>query len=488
MCTSDPAYCFKLCSECKSRHVSMPEISLKTVTPVVTPQRRRTVSSSSQQSSCSDDNVSLKRHSSSSSNVFLDQDRPNFPANDPPTTPPDPPLDPPLGPDEVIHFLAPLLFVNEYPYKLFLGNYWILEPIIVLFLAFQTIASIFITLCEEGGAYSVFHDGLDISEFINRIITLLLRILVRVVAPFVFYRQLCSMSEAEKALEVKRKKDDYTLLRPKPVPCKQHVTLWSIVSHAVIFSVILLYLGAFLTAEERFKDNSICIKKLFQVQMPLLGMRLLVFFDCLSCFFILMLLGLVKDCYCIENRLSSTSKMYFDVVRKRWFRIDAFCYAIPPLLVLFTVVSLSYDKPITPAPDHQLDPGELEIWCFWMIVLSLLLFFGSATNWTAKIVTVIGNIVALCSALVFTVFQRVGKASFPPGSVVILLYCHLSMTTANLLYCLTKAHARHKSIKSKRFWLSLTFLVLLSVSLMAIVVREVIGLAKYLSRNGHKSV
>ena len=144
-------------------------------------------------------------------------------------------------------------------------------------------------------------------------------------------------------------------------------------------------------------------------------------------------------------------------------------------------MSLSYNKPITPAPDHQLHEGELEIWCFWMIVLPLLQFFGSSSNSTAKLVTVIGNVLVLfCAFLLFTTILGVAKASFPPGSSVIH-YSFLSMTTLNLLYCLTKAHARHKSIMSKRFWLSLSSLVFLVISLFAIVIREVISLAIFVS-------
>ena len=93
-------------------------------------------------------------------------------------------------PEDVIHILAPSLFEKEYPYKLFKHNYRILEPIIVLFLAFQTIASILITLCENGGAHAVFQDGFNLSQFINRIISLILRILVSVITPFLFYMQL----------------------------------------------------------------------------------------------------------------------------------------------------------------------------------------------------------------------------------------------------------------------------------------------------------
>ena len=459
MCTTNPGDCFVQCAKCRTRSKSESEISNN---PVI---RKCPLSLTRSLPMSTPLLTHCKEESSDSMNI-------SPPVIPPPPSPPPP--EPLPGPDEVIHVLAPSLFVKEYPYKLFLGNFWILEPIIVLFLAFQTLSSIFITLCENGGAYAVFHDGLDISEFINRVILLLLRILVRVAAPFVFYRQICSMAEAEKALQIRIKKEDYALPSPKPVPNHKRVTLWSITSHAVLFSIILLYLDAFLTAENRLNGNSICIKRIFQVQI---GMRLFVFCDYLSSFFILMLVGLVKDCYCIENRLSTANdSKYFDIVRRRWYRIDFFCYAIPLLLTLFSVISLGYNRSISPVPP-ELDASELEIWCFWLISLSLLLFFGSSTNWTARIVTVVGSILALCCAFFFTVVLGVEKVTFPPGCVVILIFCHISMTTINLLYCLTKAHGRHKKHKSKRFWFSLTCLVLLTISMFAIVVREVITLA-----------
>ena len=124
------------------------------------------------------------------------------------------------------------------------------------------------------------------------------------------------------------------------------------------------------------------------------SVTLFVFCDYLSCFFILMLVGLVKDCYYIENRLFTANDKYFDIVRQWWYRIDFFCYAIPLLLTLFSIVSLSYNRSISPVP-AKLNASGLEIWCFWLIVLSLL-FFGSSTNWTARVVTVVGNVLALC--------------------------------------------------------------------------------------------
>ena len=385
-------------------------------------------------------------------------------------------------PEVAIHVLAPSLFTNEYPYKLFLGNYKILELIIVLFLIFQTLASIFITLCEDRGAFAVFHDGLNIPEFINRTFTLLLRGLVRIIGPFVFYRQICSMAEAEKALYVKVKNDDdYRLPSPKPVAYEKHVTLWSIISHATIFSIILLYLDAFLTAEDRLRNRGICIREILEIQVPIIGMKLFVFCDCLACFFILILVGLVKDCYCIENRLSvAENSKYFSIIRKRWYRIDTSCYIFSSIIILFTLASLSYKRPLIPAPDHELGEGDLEMWCFWMIGLSLLLFFGSSTNWIAKYSTVLGNGAVLGCVFIFTAALKIDKIKFPPGSFIILMYSHLTITTINLLYCLMNTHYRHKKHKSVCFWLSLVFWIMLILCLFAMVVREVNNLAYFI--------
>ena len=283
-----------------------------------------------------------------------------------------PPQESQLLPEDVIHILAPSLFEKEYPYKLFQRNYWILEPVIVLFLSFQAVASILITLCEDGGAHVVFQDGFNLSQFINCIISFVLRILVRVITPFLFYMQLRRISKAEKKRVIRSKKEDFTPPThvQKPIKCKHHVTLWSIVPHAVIFSILLLYLDAFLTAEDRLRGRGICVTELFQIQIPMIGMQLFVFCDCLACFFILMLVGLVKDCYCIENRLSTeVQSKYFDLIRKRWRVIDILCYIIPATVILVTIVSLSC--PAIPPARHNPEPGDIERWSFWTITLSL---------------------------------------------------------------------------------------------------------------------
>ena len=56
------------------------------------------------------------------------------------------------------------------------------------------------------------------------------------------------------------------------MPYHEHVSLWSISSHAVIFSILLLYLAAFQIAENQLQGNHIiCVKKLFQFKVPLIG-------------------------------------------------------------------------------------------------------------------------------------------------------------------------------------------------------------------------
>ena len=158
----------------------------------------------------------------------------------------------------------------------------------------------------------MFYDGLNMSEFINRIITLLLRFLVRVLTPFIFYRQLYGISKSKKPLERKGKEES---CKRDLVVRHHYVTLISTVSHVVMFSAILLYLGAFLTVESQLKGSSMCIKELLQIQIPLIGVQVFVFMDCLATFFILMLVGLIKDCYCIENCLSTEyNSEYFEII------------------------------------------------------------------------------------------------------------------------------------------------------------------------------
>lgn len=289
------------------------------------------------------------------------------------------------------------------------------------------------------------------------------------------------MSKAEKKCVIRSKKDDFTPPpHIMPIKCKQYVTLWSIIPHAVIFSVLLFYLGAFLTAEVRLRGRGTCIRELFQIQVPMIGMQLFVFCDCLACFFILMLVGLIKDCYCIENRLSTEAQSkYFDLIRKRWEVIDTLCYTIPVTTILITTVSLSY--PTIPAR-HNLEPGDIEMWSFWTITLSLLLFFDSSSNLAAKLVTIISNIVVPCCALFFTFVLGVQRTTFPPGSSLILMYSYLCITILNLLYCLLITHYRHKKLSSKHFWLSLTLWVLLVLCLIAIAISEVRKLANFVDR------
>ena len=168
---------------------------------------------------------------------------------------------------------------------------------------------------------------------------------------------------------------------------------------------------------------------------------------------------------------------YFDLIRKRWEIIDTLCYTIPVATIITTAVSLSY--PTILADGHSLEPGDIEMWSFWTITLSLLLFFGSSSNFTAKLVTVIGNIIVPCCALFFTFVLGVQRTTFPPGSSIILIYSYLCTTTLNLLYCLLVTHYHHKKLASKRFWLSLTLWILLALCLIVITVNEVRKLANF---------
>ena len=125
--------------------------------------------------------------------------------------------------------------------------------------------------------------------------------------------------------------------------------------------------------------------------------------------------------------------------------------------------------------DHHFDSDDLEVWCLWMCVLSILLYFSSRSNLLSKVITVAGDILAFYCAVCFTLLG-ITKSTFPPGTTLVVLYSYICITTINFLICLLMAHYRHKELtgKSKFFWFSFLCFILLSVSFCAVVLREVI--------------
>ena len=393
----------------------------------------------------------------------------------------------PIDSDNILHFINPSksLFANMFPYNQFRPqpHTW-LEFVIVFFLVYQMTASTFITICEDEGPYRVFRKvgTLDIMELFRRICLYFLRILVRVATPFTFYRQICRMAEGERRYQDLKQNGTNNPTKKNRLQSQHHlpqdhhhfvqeVTLWSsIVPHAVMFSLILLSLGVFLTAEDLLIGDTICIRELFQIQVPFIGMQIFQLGDCLSVFFMMMVMGILKDCYCLENHLAEYN---YDIMRERWFLIDTFCYVTSFLLFSFTMLMFIFGNPLTPPPSCDLDAGGLQLWTFWIIALTLLQFCGSSANRILKKSCVTGHIVLFIFILLLTFVLKVKKVTVPPGSAILLLYTTLAVTVFNLLLCLTLSHYRSKGCKSKRFYLSVLCLVILSVSVLATAICEV---------------
>ena len=396
---------------------------------------------------------------------------------------------------EVIRVLDPSLHKNDYPYKTSLcSKYRVLDVVMSVYLAYQIITLVVVMICWKGGIYTLFDGSLDnvISKISNHMIICLLQILVRICAPQFYFKQLDIISTSETTLDKKilLKKEDYSLpkLPCKPAERSQRVTLWSTLTHAILFSAIALYLGVFLTIESQFKGNGVCCggQRLLQLQIPLLGIRLFSCLDSLATFFVLVLIGLVKDCYCIENTLSTEfNGTYFEAIRKRRYRFDNFCYIVSFVVTFLSIVSLLNNQPITPVLDRHFDSDDLEVWCLWMCILSILLYFGSHSNLGSKVFTVACDILAFCCAICFTLLLGVTKSIFPPGTALVILYSYICVTTINFLFCLLMAHYRHKKLKSKLFWFSFLCFVILCVSFCAVVLREVIIFVN--SAHAHKN-
>ena len=390
--------------------------------------------------------------------------------------------------DNIMHITDPSLFQNMVPYKYFCRHRAWIEGVIAVFLVYQMLSSILITLCEEECVNQVFKDGheLDVMELVRRLCLFTMRVAVRVVIPFVFYRQLCRLAEGERHyLKILKARDAASHTRTSPLNkacATRHavaVTLWrSIVPHAVSFSAILLFIGAFLIAEDRLMEKSICIKKLFQIEIPFLGMQMCQFCDCLAVFFMLMVVGILKDCYCLENN-SSAAKEYYDVMRKRWLLIDMFCYVTPFFLLVFTVCMFAFGNPLVPDPPQDAGADDFIIWCFWIMALTLLQFCGSVAKTFLKMCCVIGHILCILLIFLITFVHRVEKIQIPPGSGVILLYTMLAVTLFNFLYCLMRCHLRVKGWKSSYFRFNVVCLVVLLLSLLATAIRESLHFAYF---------
>lgn len=334
--------------------------------------------------------------------------------------------------------------------------------IFVLFLALQVLAPLYITVCEDGGVYTIISEGkVSYSEVFRRYLLAHMRLAVRFITPLVFLVQVYLMAKNTHKFYAGRTqyyKELVSSLRQHILAPVQYRAIlgsigwkWMPLVHAVSFAGLLYYLGAFLTAEDRVMGEGLCnLTQAFQISFTLFGIRfnLIMFCECVTVFCILLLTGFVKDSYCLENKIAQRlDSPYRDAIRKRWVLIDGYIYTVSICLSTFALFSLAYGKPFTADAFTNLHAHNVVTWFFWMVFLTVLQFLGLSPNRYVKWGCLVGHFVGYGCITFFLFLIRVENITLPPGSFVLLFYTSISASEFNLLCCLlcTKRGKRAKA-------------------------------------------
>ena len=435
-----------------------------------------------------------------------------------------------FGRDEPVDPLCTFLhsLFNVFPYRLFRNFYHHkckerVRLFFVLFILCQGFAAILITLCEDGGFQAVFRSkDCVLKEILYRLLLFSLRVSLRVITPLCCVFQLPKLaskpqiphtsgltretaverlmkvhetfSSDEEVMEIQN--NHSKIYEMSEEITKRRIQPWMSVLHAVCYTALLFYLGAFYIAEQKIMKGGVCnFVGSTIITLPLLGTRihLIVVFECISIFILVLLIGVVKDCYTYENKVAALAAIIGgnatklqQEIRKRWAILDQYCYVAPLAMALFTMLTILNGKAFTPQPQRDLlKASDLVTWYFWITILSILKFLGFSPNRMVRW----GGLMAHGIVSIFILVVQVETVSIPPGSVFILAFISLAVILFNLLLSLTMslyycAYAQETStgVVSRRLLLFCMFcLLLLPVSVVALVYREVVHYANFVA-------
>ena len=389
----------------------------------------------------------------------------------------------------------------------------------VLFILYQGFAAILMTLCEDGGLQAVFRSkDCILKEVLHRLLLFSLRVSLRVVTPLYCVFQLPKLaskpqiphtsgltretavermmkvhetfSSDEEVMEIQNNRSK--IYERSEEITKRRIQPWMSVLHAVCYTALLFYLGAFYVAEQKIMKGGVCnFVGSTIITLPLLSTRihLIVVFECISIFILVLLMGIVKDCYTYENKVAAfagiiggNTKKLQQEVRKRWAILDQYCYVAPLAMALFTMLSILAGKAFTPQPQEDLlKASDLVTWYFWITILSILKFLGFSPNRMVRW----GGLMAHGIVSIFILVIQVETVSIPPGSIFILVFISLAVNLFNLLLSLAMSHYYCEAstcVAGHPLLLFCMFcLLLLPVSVAAMVYREVVHYANFVA-------
>ena len=368
---------------------------------------------------------------------------------------------------------------------------------------YQSVIALLLTLCEDGG-FSPSNFGQNAYvEVMHRTLKFVLRMGTRVVTPLVFMTRLDTLAEVPAIppssltqLEVlqrvrhvherftRRKEldrirncsDPQNVFEMSVDIVKLHITssFQIVFLHAILFTALLFNLGAFSMAEEKMMKGGIC-----DYYDSVLG-------ECISVFIIVLLVGIVKEFYCYENRVATyamlvgkEAKDIYRQIRRRWLIIDWYCYCMPIGLLIVGTLSCSTGKAFTPEPSKGIiEPTDVAGWFFWTFVLSALTYFATSTNRLTK------HAVLICyiACIIFVrIIPKNGFLIHVPATgdcAIVLLFTALAVLNFNLIFTLYRCNKyHHKATRSSRSWYLMVYCVvcmfLLFVLVTVIASREI---------------
>lgn len=418
----------------------------------------------------------------------------------------------------IIQEMGNRLFDDVFPYRHFRKFYHgrtkeLIRIIVILYLLYQGMAVMIMSLCENGGLLAAFkvEETDRYSALVSRFIAFMLRFLLRVVTPFccVLHIPIISskpsipkinlslaqalpkmlkihkkFSSAEELTELLASSDQTVFSQSEEMIKRRIKAIWIPMTNAAFLVAMLLYLGAFLLCESHTIKGGVC-NSLGQtiLTLPLLNfdIHLLIVVESLSVFIALLLAGIAANCYYYENTIAryatiigkEASSLHSNV-RQRWFVMDMYALLLPFVLGSVTLLSFS-TGPLTPTPTHPLEVNELINWYFWNLNLTVLQFLGLSCNRMTKYACLCGY--ALSAVLVYSV--EVDASLVPYGSILLLLYGGLSAISFNLLYSLWLCyfcHAKETGSLVSYGWCICCVLGLLvsKISLIVTVYREIV--------------
>ncbi len=437
--------------------------------------------------------------------------------------------EPPVDADgtDHLHDLGVRLF-NTWPYllyRLFYRHFTkdIIRLLFAVFIAYQLLTTVLVSMCERGGFRLVFQDLENTnSEILHRLVMFCLRLCIRVVTPVCLFQPSVPtvvptiprtglsgetarirllkayrlFSPPHETHEVKISSIARAFSLTERILKRQITTAWVVIVHSVLLVALLYYLGVFFLIKDKLVMKGVCNFSgintiVFRVPLLNISMHLLVFLELISIFVIVLLICLTKELYCYENKIAvyavitlgaETTQLYRDI-RKRWEVVDYYCYAMPLCLLALLTLSICTGKVFTPSLSQDIEADDIANWYFWIVVLSGLTFLATSPNRMFKFGCLIGY--ALVGVFIGVTDAKGMDIPAAGSSVMILLFISLAVIVFNLLFTLWRCHLHHWREKRDRpsyFLMLYCFISLCALPAMVAVTmcREVFSLSQFL--------